>query len=129
MNDETSGLLDRDLAETYASWFRALADPTRVQILHLLAGRGAPMTVGQIVELVPVGQSTVSAHLKLLTDARFVLVDRRGTASWYRINQRCVACFPTAADVVMGKAPTPFTAVACDNDQDTPSPSITVEGR
>jgi hypothetical protein len=69
------------------------------------------MTVGQIVEQVPVGQSTVSAHLKVLAEARFVLVDKRGTASWCRVNQRCGSCFPGAADVVMGKTPTTFDAV------------------
>jgi DNA-binding transcriptional ArsR family regulator len=108
-------VLDRRVAETYAGWFRALADPTRVQILNLLASADAPMTVGQVVEQVTVGQSTVSAHLKILTDARFVLAQRRGTARLYRVNQRCVSCFPTAADVVMGKAAVAFTDVACAN--------------
>ena len=104
-------MLDRQLAETYAGWFRTLADATRVQVLNLLAAHGQPMTVGQIVEQVPVGQSTVSAHLKVLAEARFVLVEKRGTTSWYRVNQRCVSCFPSAADVVIGKAPTAFDAV------------------
>lgn len=106
-------MLDRARAETYASWFRALADATRVQILNLLAEHGGPMTVGQIVERVPVGQSTVSAHLKVLADVRFVLVEQRGTARWYRVNQRCVSCFPSAADVVMGAAPARFDSVDC----------------
>lgn len=106
-------MLDRDVAETYAGWFRALADPTRVQILNLLASAQAPMTVGQVVEQVAVGQSTVSAHLKILTHARFVLAQRRGTARLYQVNQRCVSCFPSAADVVMGKAAVPFTEVIC----------------
>jgi DNA-binding transcriptional ArsR family regulator len=104
-------MLDRHLAETYAGWFRALADATRVQILNLLAEHGEPMTVGRIVEEVTVGQSTVSAHLKILAEARFVLVEQRGTARLYRVNQRCVSCFPSAADVVMGKAPTTVEAV------------------
>lgn len=104
-------MLDRELAETYAGWFRALADATRVQILNLLAEHGEPMTVGQVVERVPVGQSTVSAHLKVLAEARFVLVEKRGTASLYRVNQRCVSCFPTAADVVMGRTPATAEAV------------------
>jgi len=56
------------------------------------------MTVGQIVEQVAVGQSTVSAHLKILTEARFVLVEPRGTARLYRVNQQCIDCFPSAAD-------------------------------
>jgi DNA-binding transcriptional ArsR family regulator len=68
------------------------------------------MSVGQVVERVAVGQSTVSAHLKVLTEARFVLVEPRGTARLYRINQRCVDCFPSAADVVMGRSVTTFAA-------------------
>ena len=66
---------------------------------------------GQITTAVPVGQSTVSAHLKVLADVRFVLSEQRGTATWYRINGACVQCFPTAADIVMGR-PVP-AAPAC----------------
>ncbi|WP_328615250.1 metalloregulator ArsR/SmtB family transcription factor [Amycolatopsis sp. NBC_00355] len=103
-------MLDRATAETYAGWFRALADPTRVQILNLLAATGDPMTVGEVVAQVSVGQSTVSAHLKILTDTRFVLVEPRGTARLYRVNQACVSCFPSAADVVMGRDAVAFTS-------------------
>lgn len=95
--------LGRQAAEEYAAWFKALADGTRIQVVSLLARSGEPMTVGQIVAAVPVGQSTVSAHLKQLAEVGFVLVERRGTASLYRINEACVECFPTAADVVMGR--------------------------
>lgn len=95
--------LDRPTAAEYASWFRALADPTRIQIVSLLARRGRPMNVGQIVAAVDVGQSTVSAHLKVLAEVRFVLAEHRGTATYYRVNDACVECFPTAADIVMGR--------------------------
>ncbi|TDC59455.1 transcriptional regulator [Actinomadura sp. GC306] len=106
--NEQRGPLDRDAAVEYASWFKALADPTRVQIVSLLARRGVPLRVGEIVEAVAVGQSTVSAHLKALAEVRFVLVERRGTAAFYRINDACVDCFPSAADIVMGRpAPEP----------------------
>ena len=50
-------------------------------------------------------------HLKVLAEVRFVLADRRGTSAYYRINEACVDCFPTAADLVMGKpAPRPAAA-------------------
>ncbi|TNY37853.1 ArsR/SmtB family transcription factor [Thermomonospora catenispora] len=97
------GPLDRRTATEYASWFKALADPTRVQIVSLLARRGRPMNVKEIVDAVHVGQSTVSAHLKVLTEVRFALVDQRGTSRFYRINTACVERFPTAADLVMGR--------------------------
>jgi DNA-binding transcriptional ArsR family regulator len=102
--------LERATAAEFASWFKALADPTRVQIVSLLARRGVPMNVGEIVAAVDVGQSTVSAHLKILAEVRFILADPRGTSTYYRINEACVSCFPTAADLVMGKpAPSPPT--------------------
>jgi len=100
---ELSGPLDRATAAEYASWFKALADPTRIQIVSLLARRGTPMNVGEIVAAVDVVQSTVSAHLKVLAEVRFLLFEHRGTATYYRINDACVDCFPTAADVVMGR--------------------------
>jgi DNA-binding transcriptional ArsR family regulator len=102
--------LDRAVADTYAAWFKALADGTRVQVVSLLARSGQPMTVKDIVAAVPVGQSTVSAHLKQLAAVGFVIAEDRGTSRLYRINQNCVECFPTAADLVMGKpSPAPPT--------------------
>jgi len=108
--NEDARPVDRATAAEFASWFKALADASRIQIVSLLARRGTPMSVGEIVAAVDVGQSTVSAHLKVLADVRFVLADHRGTASYYRINEACVDCFPTAADIVMGK-PVPVPPV------------------
>lgn len=105
-------LLDRKTAQTYASWFRALADPTRVQLVALLARATQPMTVGQIVAEMGLAQSTVSQHLKVLAEVRFVLVEPVGTARHYRINDACVRSFPSAADLVMGR-PAPRTPGGC----------------
>lgn len=98
-------LFDRETAETYASWFKALSDPTRIQILNLLAVAGDAMSVGEIVERSRVSQSTVSHHLKILADVRFVIRQRQGTSVLYRVNIACVAGFPSAADAVMGRQP------------------------
>ena len=38
--------LDRETADTYAAWFKALADGTRVQVVSLLARRGAGERLG-----------------------------------------------------------------------------------
>ena len=108
--------VDRNDAETWATWFKALGDPTRIVILNLLATAGGPLSVAEIVDAVDVGQSTVSHHLKILGDVRFVLVEREGTASWWRINDKCLGCFPTAAELVMGRAPTtpPWDGPICE---------------
>lgn len=105
-------LLDRALAEEYASWFKALADPTRVQLVELIARAGRPMSVGELTAAMGIAQSTVSQHLKVLAAVRFVLVEPVGTARRYRINEACIGCFPSAADVVMGK---PVAAVPDGN--------------
>ena len=102
---EATAIMDRRLAETYASWFRSLADPTRVQILNLLARSETALSVGAIVDQVGVGQSTVSHHLKILYEAGFVRVENRSTSRLYRVNRPCLTCFPSAADVVMGRRP------------------------
>jgi DNA-binding transcriptional ArsR family regulator len=96
-------MLEREKAELYASWFRCLAEPTRIQILNLLARERRPMSVGEIVEAMDVGQSTVSQHLRRLAETCFVLVEHRGTSSLFRINESCIACFPSAAELVMGE--------------------------
>jgi DNA-binding transcriptional ArsR family regulator len=97
--------VDRGSADVWASWFRALGNASRVLILNQLALARRPMTVGEIVDAVDVGQSTVSHHLKLLAGTGFVLVERRGTASLYRVNERCLEVFPSVAEVVMGQLP------------------------
>ncbi|MGH9228987.1 MAG: ArsR/SmtB family transcription factor [Acidimicrobiales bacterium] len=97
--------VDRDSAEVWASWFRALGDASRVLILNRMAVARRPLTVGEIVDAVDIGQSTVSHHLKVLTDTGFVHVERRANTSLYRVNERCLEVFPSAAEVVMGRLP------------------------
>jgi DNA-binding transcriptional ArsR family regulator len=102
--------VDREQAEMWAPWFQALGDPTRILILNLLAAERRPLTVGEITDRLDVGQSTISHHLARLAECRFVLVERAGTASHWRINERCIDCFPSAAQLVLGQIPSAFTA-------------------
>ncbi|MFD0269354.1 ArsR/SmtB family transcription factor [Streptomyces sp. NPDC127106] len=95
-------LTDED-AQTYAAWFKALADPMRVRLLHLLATERRSMTVGEITSRLPIGQSTVSHHLKVLADVRFVLPERQGTSNHYTLNEACTDCFPAAVRAIMGQ--------------------------
>jgi DNA-binding transcriptional ArsR family regulator len=108
-------IVERGSAEVWAGWFRALGDATRVLLLNRLATAGRPMTVGELVEMSDVGQSTVSHHLRILAGAGFVLSEQRGASNLYRVNERCLECFPSAAELVMGRLPRyPVTdATAC----------------
>lgn len=64
--------------------FRALADPTRRQILQDL--RSGPMNSGEIAGKFPVAWATVSRHLAILRDAGLVVAERNGTGIIYELN-------------------------------------------
>jgi DNA-binding transcriptional ArsR family regulator len=88
-------------AQEYAEWFKALADPTRIRILNLLANNEDAVCVCDIVQHLPIGQPTVSHHFKVLRKTRFVHAERRGTFIYYRVNRKCLAEFPNAAKLIM----------------------------
>ncbi len=58
--------------------FRLLSDPTRVQILRLLADTPAPLAVGEVAAAVGVAHSTASHHLQRLATAGVVHIRRVG---------------------------------------------------
>ena len=94
--------LSPDDADEYASWFRCLADGTRLLVLNAVAGADRAMTVGEIVDRVGVGQSTVSHHLRVLAAARFVHTQADGTRTLVTVNPDCLQALPEAAARIMG---------------------------
>ncbi|MGI8496100.1 MAG: autorepressor SdpR family transcription factor [Gemmatimonadaceae bacterium] len=64
--------------------FRALADPTRREILRLL--RSGPRTSGEIAEQFPTSWATVSRHLGILREADLILAERDGQHIRYELN-------------------------------------------
>jgi ArsR family transcriptional regulator, repressor of sdpIR and other operons len=64
--------------------FRALADPTRREILRLL--RDGPKTSGEIADEFPTAWATVSRHLGALRDAGLILSERNGQQIIYELN-------------------------------------------
>jgi ArsR family transcriptional regulator len=61
---------------------KALADPRRFEILEVIAGVHE-MSCGAIAERFPIGQSTVSHHLKVLADAGLIDVRREGQHGYF----------------------------------------------
>jgi ArsR family transcriptional regulator len=57
--------------ERAAAVFRALGNPARVRIVTELARRNA-CVAGDFVEVLPLAQSTVSQHLKVLKEAGII---------------------------------------------------------
>ena len=89
-------------ADEYASWFQCLSDGTRLLVLNVVATAGRAMTVGEIVDRVGVGQSTVSHHLGVLAAERFVHMRAEGTRTLVTVNPLCLQELPEAAALIMG---------------------------
>ncbi len=62
----------------------ALGDPTRRKLFEKL--RAGPCSVNELVSIVPVSQSAVSQHLKVLRDAQLVSVKKQGKQRIYKLN-------------------------------------------
>ena len=92
---------DKKSAE-FARWFKCLGDATRVKLLSIVASAENPLSVGEIVKRVGKSQSTVSHHLQILADERFVFTESDSTKTYVRINNKCMTALPDAAAEIMG---------------------------
>jgi DNA-binding transcriptional ArsR family regulator len=72
--------------ETLALACKALSHPARLAILRTLARRGVCIC-GEIVEVMPLSQSTVSQHLKVLREAGLIRGEIDGPRSCYCIDE------------------------------------------
>lgn len=82
----TGTVLDVQSAERLAHQFKALADPTRVRLISLIAAtEGGEACICDLTEPVALSQPTVSHHMKLLLDAGLVTRDQRGKWAYYRV--------------------------------------------
>ncbi|MCC9706589.1 MULTISPECIES: ArsR/SmtB family transcription factor [Streptomyces] len=80
-------LIDRDEAERLASMLKAIADPTRLQILRLVErAPSGEACVCDLADCLGFRQPTISHHLKVMTEAGLLNRERRGTWSWYSVN-------------------------------------------
>ena len=63
---------------------KAIADPTRREILNLL--KAGPMSAGDIGEHFKTTGATLSHHLSILKDAELILDERDGKYIYYELN-------------------------------------------
>ena len=68
---------------------KALSHPARIAILETLAKKNTCIC-GEIVEVLPLAQSTVSQHLKELKDAGLITGEVDGLKSCYCLNRETV---------------------------------------
>lgn len=72
-----------------ANAFRALADPTRRQILQQL--KSGEMSAGQIVRCFPISGPSISRHLSILKNAELISERREGNRIFYKLEAEQIA--------------------------------------
>lgn len=73
--------LDKETLFIVAQTFKALSEPTRIRILHLLSDQ--EHSVNEIAEKLSLLQTTVSHQLRFLKNLRLVKYRRAGTTLYY----------------------------------------------
>lgn len=81
LDHHTETDLDEETLFIVSQTFKALGDPTRIRILHLLYQKEC--SVNEIADLLDLGQSTVSHQLRFLKNLRLVKNRRAGTTMFY----------------------------------------------
>lgn len=76
---------------------KALGHPVRVAILRLLLRRNT-CVCGEIVEELPLAQSTVSQHLKQLKEAGLIRGEVNGPRVCYCVEEGAIALFKTLVE-------------------------------
>jgi ArsR family transcriptional regulator len=64
---------------------KALADPTRLRLVSIVAAADGEVCACDLVEPTGLGQPTVSHHLKILTEAGFFNRTQRGTWAYFSL--------------------------------------------
>lgn len=78
--------LDRDAAEILARTLRAVADPTRLQVLSMINGSpDGEASVQSLADRLGLRQPTVSHHLRIMLEDGLVTREQRGRNVWYAI--------------------------------------------
>ncbi len=80
--------LSEQLTAQVAEIFKALADPTRVRILHALSH--AELCVGDLAAVLEMSESAVSHQLRLLRSLRVVRARREGKQVYYALDDEHV---------------------------------------
>lgn len=79
-------VMDVEQAETLAAVLKAIAEPTRLRLISLVAAHeGAEACVCDLTDPVGLSQPTVSHHLKVLVDAGLLAREQRGRWAYYRL--------------------------------------------
>lgn len=89
--------MNKKSSDSFASALRAISDPTRRRILHLLKekgccsiGKSSGMCACDIEERTKLTQPTISHHMRVLGRAGLVQAEKHGHWMWYRRHEPAI---------------------------------------
>jgi len=97
------GMVQTHDTEVFAAMCKALGHPARVMIINYLKKIDRCLC-GDIVELLPLAQSTVSQHLKCLKEAGLIKGEVEGPKTCYCLDKTTLEKFTLMVDA-LGKSP------------------------
>jgi ArsR family transcriptional regulator len=95
---DAAELSDAEATAT-AELFKALGDPARVRAVNLLATRGEPVCICELIEPLGLAQPTVSHHMRKLLDAGLVEREQRGKWAYFSLKREAVEKLAAVADL------------------------------
>jgi len=98
----STGMVQTQDTEIFAAMCKALGHPARVMIINYLKKIDRCLC-GDIVELLPLAQSTVSQHLKCLKDAGLIKGEVEGPKTCYCLNNTMLEKFTLMVEA-LGKS-------------------------
>jgi ArsR family transcriptional regulator, arsenate/arsenite/antimonite-responsive transcriptional repressor len=82
----TGGILSAEEAEQLARVLKAVADPTRLRLLSMVAAHeGGEACVCDLTDPVGLSQGTVSHHMRVLVEAGILTREQRGKWAYYAL--------------------------------------------
>jgi DNA-binding transcriptional ArsR family regulator len=88
--------------EEFAAALRALGHPVRLSIMRILAEKAQDCCCTDVTQCLPLAQSTVSQHIKVLLDAGLVERQSRGTRNCYSLRADRLAAIENAYSGLLG---------------------------
>ena len=70
----------------HAALFKALSDPSRLKIVHILCHQPQPLCVNALAGMLDITQSAVSQHLRVLKNVGLVNGERQGYHVHYTVD-------------------------------------------
>jgi DNA-binding transcriptional ArsR family regulator len=99
------------MEENLAGFLKCIGEPTRLQIVKLLAG--GELCVNDIIEVISREQPLVSHHLKALRKCGIVVSDQRAQKIYYRLSDARIADLVFASEALLKNLPLCQGGSAC----------------